>query len=341
MRVLNTLYVTDHRARLGLRKSNLVVKAPDGATRVPIETLEGIVLVGGAQASTPALGECVKRGIRVASLTVGGRLRFSVGAPVAGNVLLRVAQHDAARDPGKVAAISRWIVAAKLQNCRRLVDRWLWDARDPEKTMLAQQRDMLDERIRDLSGTEDGDRIRGIEGDGARRYFKCLGAHVAASGSTLRFGSRSRRPPRDEVNSLLSFFYGLLVGEMVGALDAVGLDPQVGFLHGLRPGRPSLALDMMEELRPTLADRTAVSLIARRELRVEHFESTGNGACYLTAEGRKIALAGWDRSKAATTSHLLLRRDIPFWTLPTVQATLLARFLRGDLPAYAPFVMAA
>ncbi len=125
------------------------------------------------------------------------------------------------------------------------------------------------------------------------------------------------------------------------ALDAVGLDPQVGFLHGLRPGRPSLALDMMEELRPTLADRTAVTLITRRELRVEHFESTGNGACYLTAEGRKIALAGWDRSKTATTPHLLLRRDVPTWTLPTVQATLLARFLRGDLPAYAPFVMAA
>lgn len=341
MRVLNTLYVTDHRARLGVKKGNLVVTTPDSWTRVPIETLEGIVLIGGAQASTPALGECTKRGIRLASLTVGGRLRFVVGGPTSGNVLLRVAQHDAARDPAMVAAVSRWIVAAKLQNCRRMIDRWLWDAREPERSMQARQREAIDERIRDLSGTEDGDRIRGIEGDGARRYFKCLGAHVAASGSALRFGSRSRRPPRDQMNAVLSFVYGLLVAEMVGALDAIGLDPQIGYLHGLRPGRPSLALDMMEEFRPALADRVAVLLATRRELRTEHFQETGSGACYLTDEGRKVVLAGWDRGKASDVSHLLLRRNVPTWTLPTVQATLLARFLRGDLPVYAPYVMAA
>ena len=341
MRILNTLYVTDHRARLSLRKGNLVVTSTEASTRVPIETLDGIVLVGGAQASMQAIGECVKRGIRVASLTIGGRLRFSVGSPTSGNVLLRVAQHAAATDPESVAAISRWIVGAKLQNCRRLVDRWLWDASEPERSMLARQREVLADRIQSLAGTDDGDRIRGIEGDGAQRYFKCLGAHVASSGSSLRFGSRTRRPPRDEVNSLLSFVYGLLVAEVVGALDAVGLDPQVGFLHGLRPGRPSLALDLMEEFRPALADRVAVSLATRRLLRPEHFESTGNGACYLTAEGRKIVLAGWDRAKASDTTHLLLGQEVPTWTLPTVQATLLARFLRGDLPAYAPFVLAA
>lgn len=341
MRVLTTLYVTEHRAKVGLHKGNLLVSRPDGKVRVPIETVSAVLLLGGGQVSAQALERCVYRGIRVASLSRHGRLRFAVGGPVTGNVLLRVAQVRAADRPDVVLEIARNVVAGKLRNCRHMVTRWGWDARLPERHVFERTAGAIDERIGSLLSAPDGDTVRGLEGDGTRRYFKCLRVHLESSGVDLQFVSRNRRPPRDEVNALLSFLYGLVLAEVVGACEAAGLDPQVGFLHGLRPGRPSLGLDLLEEFRPAIADRLAVGMVTRRMIRPEHFERTAGRACYLTEVGRRLVLDAYESFKEAASEHRLLGRPVPRWALPSLQATLMARYLRGDLPAYPPFVMAA
>lgn len=205
--------------------------------------------------------------------------------------------------------------------------------------MLQAEREAVGERIAGLGGTADGDVLRGLEGDGTRRYLKCLGAHLGDRAGVGPFLLRTRRPPRDPVNALLSFLYGIIQGEVEGALDAIGLDPQIGYLHGLRPGRASLALDLVEELRPAIADRLAVGLLTRRQLRPSHFTRSAGGATYLSDEGRLIVLTAVEGHRDEELQHRLLNRYVPVWTLPTVQATLLARNLRGDLPAYPPFVL--
>jgi len=339
MRVMNTLYVRDHYAKVGLQKQALLVTVGPTKTRVPLETLDGVILLGGAQVTTEAIAACVKRGVRLASLQRNGRLRFSVGGPVSGNVHLRVAQINAATDPAHTAALSRWIVAGKLQNYRRLLARWSWDARDPYRVNINEQAKVVAERLAGLAGVTDGDRIRGIEGDATRLYFKGFSSQLASIGAGIYFSGRNRRPPRDPVNALLGYVYGLVLTEVVGALDAVGLDPQVGYLHGLRSGRPSLALDLLEELRPASADRLAVRLIGRRQVRSEHFLVTPGGACYLAEQGREQVVKAYEAFKEEETPHILLGRLIPRWSIPSVQATLLARHLRGDIPAYPPFVM--
>ncbi len=238
MRLLGTVYVTGHRARLSLAKGAVIVRDPDGAdARVPMRSIEAIVLLSQAQVSSQLLAACTSAGIRVTSLSRGGRVRFSVQGGTRGNVQLRMAQLRAADDPIHAASIARNVVAGKLQNSRRLMQRWAWDARAPLQAHIAEQQRCLVDRIQALAGVTDGDRIRGIEGDGARRYFKALSATLAST--PFSFDHRNRRPPRDPVNALLSFTYGLVTAELTGALEAVGLDPQVGFLHGVRPGRPA------------------------------------------------------------------------------------------------------
>jgi CRISPR-associated endonuclease Cas2 len=215
-------------------------------------------------------------------------VRFVVGGPLHGNVHLRLAQFRAATEPARAAALARWFSAGKLQNYRRLLQRWAADVGAPERMMLQSEQETIELRLQALAGTEDGDRIRGIEGDGTRRYLKGLTARLASEGTALSFGARTRRPPRDPVNSLLSFLYGLVTAELSGAVEAVGLDLQVGFLHGFRPGRPALALDLLEELRPAVADRFALRLIGRRQVRTEHFVFTvGGPATYGRGKARR------------------------------------------------------
>lgn len=339
MRVLDVLYVTGHRSRLKLQKGTVLAEDPErGNVRVPLSTLEAIVLLGGAQVSTQLLAECVDRNVRLVALRRNGQLRFTVGGPVRGNVNLRLAQFRAAEDPQHVSRIARTIVAGKLQNYRRLLQRWSWDAHDAVEWTLFDNIAVIDERIRALPGTENGDKIRGIEGDATRRYFKGLRAILYGSGFT--FESRNRRPPRDPVNALLGFAYGLLLSEVTGAVDGVGLDPQIGFLHGVRPGRPSLALDMVEEFRPAIADRFVVGLLRRRQLQEDHFTFTPGGACYLSVEGRSVLLGAYETFKESEVNHTLLGRSVPRWSLASIQATLMARHLRGDITDYPPYVIA-
>jgi len=340
MRFLNTLYVVDHGSRVRVSKGALTVTKTDGQrSRVPLNAIDGVVLAGYAQISTEALSECVYRQIRVAALRRSGRLRFCVGGPTSGNVHLRLAQYRAADCPEATLDVSRWLVAGKLQNCRRMMMRWAQDASEVERAVLTRSVCVVEQRIDALGDASDGDTVRGLEGDGTRRYFKGFAAHLSHAHEDLRFTGRSRRPPRDPANALLGFVYGLVLAEVVGALDAVGLDPQVGFLHGVRPGRPSLGLDLLEELRPAVADRFVARTLGRKEVGPEDFVHTPGGACYLTDDGRRALLKRYEKFRSEEVRHLLLDRMVPRASIPLIQAKLFARHLRADLPMYPPYVV--
>lgn len=339
MRILKTLYLNGHRSRVTLQKDALLIQDPDtGTRRVPLAALDSIVLLGNGQLTTQVMATCQQRGIRVAALSRSGRLRFTLGGPVSGNVHLRVAQLRASDDPGMAAKIARNCLAGKLQNSYRLLKRWQWDAPEQARWALQQSAELIDLRVQALGQCEDLNRLRGIEGDAARRYFQGMRAALWRTG--LTFDSRSRRPPRDAVNALLSYAYGLLVGEIVGALEAVGLDPQIGYLHGVRSGRPALALDLVEELRAPVVDRFVVSAARRRQFGDDDFTFTPGGACFLSDVGRRRFLDLYEERRDRDVVHPFLARPVPLAMLPQVQATLMARHLRGDLPAYAPFLMA-
>lgn len=338
--VLNTLFVDDHRARVAVDRRSIVVRV-DGrmAGRFPLEGLAAIVLTGKGSLTTDAIGRCVEAGVRIAALKANGRVRFVVGGAVSGNVMLRVAQVRSASDRHASLEIARTFAAAKLQNMRRVLARWAHDAAPGTRRHIDEQRALVAERLEGMGSARTADAVRGYEGDASRRYFKALGAHLTDSGSPLRFEMRSRRPPRDPVNAALSYGYGLLQAELHGALEAVGLDPQVGFLHDLRPGRPALVLDVMEEQRP-MVDRFVVGLLTRKMLGPEHFVVRAGGACYLGDAGRKLLLARWDEFRKGEVYHVLLDRDVVQSHLGVVQATLLARHLRGDIGAYPPYLAA-
>ena len=313
------------------------MSSPEGSQRIPLEAIDALVVLGGAQITTQALDACVRRGIRVAALQMSGAVRFVVNGATSGNVHLRTALFRAAMDNAWSLALSKAIVAAKLQNSRRVVDRWSRDEKSAaEGDRLAVRGEQIRARIARLADADTADRVRGIEGDAARIYFRAVGQAVASS--DLEFSVRTRRPPRDPVNAMLGFCYGLLVTECIGAAESVGLDYQMGFFHRPRAGRPSLALDLAEELR-ALTDRFVVSLIRRRQVGADSFIHMPGGSVYLSDDGRTRLIKAWEEHKEAEIHHQLFGRPIGRWALPSVQATLLARHLRGDLPAYPPFVL--
>ena len=293
--------------------------------------------MGGAQLTTQALDTCVRRGVRVAALTKGGAVRFTVNGATGGNVHLRTALYQAATDEARSLAVAKAIVAAKLSNSSTVVSRWSRDAKDPRRrSELAERGESIRARVARLVDATTGDDVRGIEGDAARVYFRAVAQAVESA--PLRFSARTRRPPRDPINAMLGFCYGLLVTEFIGALESVGLDYQIGFLHRPRSGRPSLALDLAEELR-ALTDRFVVTLVRRRQVGQDDFEHTPGGGVYLTEDGRSKLIGAWEEHKDTEIQHRLLGRPVGRWALPSVQATLLARHLRSDLPDYPPFVL--
>lgn len=337
MRFLNTVYVAEHQAKVARAKGSLIVSTADGKRRVPLEGVDAVTLLGGAEMTVDAIAACAERQIRVACLRRSGAIRFTVIGPRSGNIHLRVAQHRVAADPSASLGIARLVVGAKLQSSRRVILRWAADADDRTGDALRQRAALIGERIHRASSAPTGDYLRGLEGDAARAHFAAMRAVLAGTG--LSFVERNRRPPRDPVNALLGFAYGMLVMEIAGACEGVGLDHQAGFLHRARSGRPSLALDLAEELRP-VSDRLVVTLLRRREMTVDHFTRTPGGATYLSDDGRGAFIRLWERHKSETIDHFLLDRAVDRWALPSIQATLLARHLRGDLPCYPPFVLA-
>lgn len=337
MRYLSTVYVRDHQARVQHRRGSLLVSSPEGSQKVPLEAIDAVIMLGGAQVTSQALEACVRRGVRVVALRMGGAVRFVVGGATGGNVHLRTAQYRAVTDNAHSLALARSIVGAKLQNSRKVVDRWARDAKDSgAASHLAARAGLIVDWLPRLSAARDMNHVRGIEGDAARSYFGAVAEVVA--GHNLGFFARNRRPPRDPVNAMLGFCYGLVVTELIGALESVGLDYQMGFFHRPRSGRPSLALDLAEELRP-LTDRFVVSLVRRRQVNSDSFVQTPGGAVYLSDSGRTNLIKAWEAYKEAEYDHRIVGRRVGRWALPSVQATLLARHLRGDLPAYAPFVI--
>ena len=337
MRYLNTAYIRDHRAKVGHRRGALVVSSPDSAQKIPLEAIEAIVLLGGGQMTSQALAACVRRGVRVTALNPGGSIRFVVGATTSGNVHLRTALYRAVLDNDHALQLAKVIVAAKLQNSRKVVARWARDAKEAsESEGLAERARQLLDRVGRVPSAANPNKLRGIEGDGARVYFRAV--HQALSNAHLGFSARTRRPPRDPVNALLGFLYGLLVSEFVGAVESVGLDHQMGFFHRPRSGRPSLALDLSEELR-ALTDRFVVSLVRRKQMGPEDFTRMPGGGVYLTDDARPRLIRLWEQQKEEEIEHQVLGKKVGRWAIPAIQATLLARHLRGDLPAYPPFVL--
>ena len=336
MRYLNTVYVRDYRARVGYRRGSLMVSGSEGKQRIAMGSIDAVVMFGG-QITTEALTQLVRRNIRVAALTKGGRIRFIVSGPTSGNVHLRQAQHAAASDPAETLRITRNIIAAKLQNSRRVIARWARDNTDASvRAELRTRVEQLGEKIPQTAHVESPYELRGIEGDAGRLHFGAI--RTVLGSEPLRFTTRNRRPPRDPVNALLGLCYALLTTEISGAVETVGLDPQIGFFHRARSGRASLALDLVEEFRP-IVDRFVVGVTRRRQIQTRDFTMKAGGACYLTDQGRDHLLKLWEDHKGVGLKHGLLGRRVERWALPTVQATLLARHLRGDLPAYTPFIL--
>ena len=337
MRYLSTLYVRNHRARIKSRKGALLVSLPDGKKRIPLEAIDSLVVMGGAQVTSQALEACVRRGVRVAFLRRGGSVRFVVSAATGGNVHLRIALYRTVTDHIQSLKIARIIIAAKLQNSSFVVSRWARDEKNPENAENLHARVLaIRDRVGRLPEASTGDQVRGIEGDAARIYFGALGQVLKPF--ELSFTTRTRLPPRDAVNAMLGFSYGLLISECIGALESVGLDYQMGIFHRPRSGRPSLALDLAEEFR-AIVDRFVVTLIRRKQVHTKDFVNMPGGGVYLSEAGRPKLLKAWEAHKESEVWHKLLGRRVGRWALPSVQATLLARHLRGDLPVYPPFVM--
>ncbi|MHB1318910.1 MAG: type I-C CRISPR-associated endonuclease Cas1c [Anaerolineae bacterium] len=338
--LLNVLYVMTQGASLSLEHDTVRVAVErETRLRAPLLRLNGIVVFGQVNVSPFLLHRCAEDGRSLVWLNRNGRFKARLQGRTRGNVLLRRAQHLALSDKDRPALIARQIVAAKIQNSRQLVLRAARDTPNLEsRAWLSAAAERLAEILVRLKDCADLDSVRGAEGEAAHVYFRAFGYMLRGDRGAFGFSGRSRRPPLDRPNALLSFLYALLQSECASALEGVGLDPMVGYLHALRPGRPALALDLMEEFRPVLADRLVLALVNRRELRGEHLEQIPGGAFRLTDDGRRAVLVAYQKRKEEVVHHRLLDEKVPLGLVPHVQARLLARHLRGDLKDYPPFV---
>jgi len=337
----NTLYVVTQGA--SLRRDHLTLRVVvEKQTRltVPIHHLDGVAVFGNVYVTPGLLQLCAEHGVAVCFLTEAGRLVCRVDAPGSGNVLLRRTQFRWADRPECGAAVARAIVAGKLHNGRGLLLRAGRESTDAaDQATLHAAADHLAQTIRALPGVADTDSVRGHEGDAARTYFGAFSAMIRQARDTFRMDQRSRRPPLDPLNCLLSFLYSLLLHDCVAALASVGLDPSVGFLHVDRPGRPGLALDLMEEFRPLIAERVALALINRQQVKPAGFLRQEGGAVLMDDATRRTVLAAYQQRKRESVTHPLLDQKVPVGRLPFLQAKVLARHIRGDLATYVPCVL--
>lgn len=342
-RHLNTLYVTTQGAWLNKDGENVVVSVDNQERgRVPLHTIGGITGFGRVLVSPPLLGACAEAGISVNYLTEEGRFLARVEGPVSGNVLLRRVQYRWADDPVRRDGIIKSIVAGKVLNQRAVVARALRDhgetTGDAAREALGAASDRLVSIVRRLDKPLGGEELRGAEGEAAQVYFSVFDHLVRGEKPLFAFTGRSRRPPLDALNAVLSFVYALLTTDVRAALESVGLDPAVGYLHADRPGRPSLALDVMEEFRPFFADRLVLSLVNRRQLSSKDFRTLDNGATLLSDDGRKAVLVAYQERKRDEIQHPFLDEKVTVGLLWFIQAQMLARHIRGDLDAYPPFL---
>lgn len=341
-RHLNVIYVTSEDAWLRKERENVVVEV-DGVERgrAPLHMLSGIMCFTRTGASPALMAACAEAGIALSFLTPNGKFLARVEGKRSGNVLLRRRQYHVADAPDDAAPIAASMLAAKLTNQRTVLMRAM---RDYGSSMDTAQKSAIDTTVkhlqfgaRKLLSTNDIATMRGIEGDAARTYFDTFNILIRNDDPAFRFTGRSRRPPLDRVNAVLSFLYAMLGHDCRSALESVGLDPQVGFIHTDRPGRASLALDMMEELRCIFADRLVFSLINRRQISAKDFVVEDSGAVTIKDDARKAVLVAWQERKQDEIRHPFLDEKITWGLIPHIQAQLLARHLRGDLDGYPAF----
>jgi CRISPR-associated protein Cas1 len=337
---LNTLFVTTQGAYLSKEGETIVVKV-DGEIRlrVPVHTIAGIVCFGNVSCSPFLMGFCAENDVAISFLTEHGRFLAKIQGPVSGNVLLRREQYRKADDPKFSAEMTKFILAGKITNCRTVLQRAIRDHADKidqEELLSAVMR--LNHLI-ELSNKEQSlDVLRGFEGDAAHVYFNVFDHLILAQKDAFHFDERNRRPPLDSVNCLLSFIYTLLMHDVRSALESVGLDPAVGFLHRDRPGRPGLALDLMEEFRPFIADRLTLSLINLQQVQEKSFKRMDSGAVLMNDDARKTVLVSYQERKQEEIMHPFLNEKVMIGMLFHIQALLMARYLRGDMDGYPPFI---
>lgn len=340
-RQLNTLYATTDGAWLHKDGANIVMEVErQERARLPVHMLESLVCIGRVAVSPQLLGFCTEQGISICYLTSHGRFLARVEGPISGNVLLRRAQYRASDDSPRCAAIVRNLLAGKIHNQRAVLARGWRDhgERLTDRAAFQHALKRLKRILQRILLEHDVDLLRGLEGEAAQAYFGVFDQLIRAESPLLRFSGRNRRPPRDAFNALLSFLYTLLTHDCRSALETVGLDPAVGFLHRDRPGRPSLALDLAEEFRPLLGERLALSLINRQQLNERDFQIFDSGAVQLKDDARKTVLVAYQERKREQLQHAFLGEKIDIGLLPFIQAQLLARHLRGDIDGYPPFL---
>lgn len=338
--LLNTLFVLSEDCYLTRENENVVVLQGDTtAGRFPLHTLEGILCFSYKGASPALMGVCAEMGIQLSFYSPNGRFYCQTAGDAQGNVLLRREQYRRADSPLGCRDLAGYLLAGKLYNARWVLERATRDhALRLDVPRLKEASAALAEAGKTLLEQPDTDSVRGVEGAAAQRYFSVFDELILQNKDAFFFRKRSRRPPLDRMNALLSFVYTLLAGDCAAALRGAGLDPYVGYLHTDRPGRLSLALDLMEELRPVLGDRFALRLVNSRALTPENFDERENGAVLLNDAGRKVVLTEWQNKKRETITHPFLGEKLAWGLVPYVQALLLARYLREDMDAYPPFM---
>jgi len=339
-KLLNTLFVMTQGAYLAKEGETVVVRV-DGETRMrlPLHNLSGIVCFGNVGCSPFLMGKCSENHVGISFLTENGKFLAKAVGKTSGNVKLRREQYRRTDDEPAAAEFARNMVAAKIANSRTVLARAMRDHPDKvQSDHLGEVCRRLAELGRRVLGEASLDRIRGAEGEAAKAYFSVLGQLVTTNSDAFAFEQRTRRPPLDRMNALLSFLYVMLAHDVEGALESVGLDPQVGFLHRERPGRASLALDVMEELRPVVADRLALTLVNRQQVKPDGFVVQEGGAVLMNEPTRKTVLKAYQERKREELKHPFLNESLPVGMLPFAQALLLSRCLRGDTQMYPPFL---
>lgn len=340
MQLLNTLYVTTPESYLRLENDTIRIEVErEVKLRVPLHHVGAVVCLGNVGLSTPLMHRLADEGVALVLLDGNGRFKARIEGAVSGNVLLRRAQHERSTDTTFTLDTARACVAGKIRNARQVLLRGAREAKAAEDTAaITRGADDLAASLRALPQAADLDTVRGVEGEAARQYFGALNLLVRADvRDAFRMDGRTRRPPRDRFNAVLSFLYSMLMNDCRSALEAAGLDPQVGFLHALRPGRAALALDLMEEFRH-LADRLALTLINRGQLGAGDFACREGGAVLLEGDARKAVVVAWQERKQEEITHALLAQPVPLGLVPLVQARLLARTLRGETAEYPPYL---
>lgn len=336
-KLLNTLYVTTPESYLSKDGENVVVSINQKEVfRIPALNIEAIVTFGYIGASPGLMKLCTDNGIGLTFLSPNGKFISRVQGQVRGNVLLRKQQYRLADDESSIE-LAKICIAGKIQNYRSILRRYERDYGQVEEIENAVAE--MDKAKRNVLQASTKEQIRGLEGDAASCYFSVFPNLIINQREDFSFCGRNRRPPKDAVNAMLSLAYTLLTNDVTSALESVGLDPYVGFLHALRPGRVSLALDMVEELRAYLGDRFVLSLINRKQITASDFLYQGEKGVVLTENGRKIFLSAWQTRKKETITHPFLQEKIPVGLIPYAQAMLMARCIRGDLDSYPVFIV--